>query len=71
MAVEIPANSMAEIAVPKLDNDSVVITESGQPVWENGQFADGQSGFLSGSDAGDYVLFEVGSGAYEFEMSGE
>lgn len=71
LAVDIPANSMAEIAVPKLENESVTITESGQTVLENGQFAGGQSGFVSGSDAGDYIVFEVGSGAYEFEMNGE
>ena len=68
MVVTIPVNSEAAVNVPKLGFTDVVITESGKVIWENGKFIRGVSGITAGSDGDDYVVFDVGSGSYNFYL---
>jgi len=69
MMVTIPVNSEATVCVPKLGSADVVITESGETVWDKGQFIRGLPGITTGADGDDYVVFEVGSGSYTFELT--
>ena len=69
MRVTIPVNSEATVSVPKLGFKNVVITENGETVWENGKFLDGVPGITAGSDDDDYVVFDVGSGSYHFNLT--
>ena len=66
--IEIPVNSEARVHVPKLGFKNVVITESGETVWENGKFIRGVPGITAGTDGDDYVVFDVGSGSYNFQI---
>jgi alpha-L-rhamnosidase len=68
MVVTIPVNSEATVCVPKLGFADVVITESGETIWENGKFIRGVPGITAGSDGDDYVVFDVGSGSYTFNL---
>jgi len=71
MKVTVPANTTAEIRLPKMGNEEVLVTETGQSLWKAGNFIKGVPGIVAGSEDGDRVVFEVGSGMYAFELTGE
>lgn len=56
LEVTIPVGSTAEVHVPKLGLDKPAVTESGKAV--------------AGREAGEAIVFEVGSGSYRFELAG-
>ncbi|MHC4981620.1 MAG: family 78 glycoside hydrolase catalytic domain [Planctomycetota bacterium] len=68
MKVTIPANATAAVSVPKLGRANVEVTEGGRAIWSGGEFAQGAPGISGGRDDGDYVTFDVGSGAYAFRL---
>lgn len=70
MKVTIPANTKAEINVPKLGLKEVTIVESGHILWEAEAFADGVLGIYAARDTGDEVVFDAGSGSYVFQLTG-
>ncbi len=39
-------------------------------VWRHGKFVPGVPGIQGGSDAGDWIKFDVGSGPYSFKLVG-
>jgi len=63
----VPANTRATVSVPTVGIQNAAITEGGMPVWSNGAFAEGANGITAGSQDGDYITFDVGSGTYEFK----
>lgn len=65
LEVTVPANSSADVFVPKVKGGRVTIEESGTKVWEAGAFASGK-GIVAGEDAGDWVKLQVLSGSYSF-----
>jgi len=65
--VSVPPNSTASVFVPVLGKQRFEITESGKPIWHDGKFVP-QDGIQSGNGAGEWVVFEVGSGNYVFEL---
>jgi hypothetical protein len=67
----IPANTLASVHVNKLALSNVLITESNQPVWQDGSFVSGVPGILNGVDNGQEIVFETGSGYYSFFVTGE
>lgn len=72
MNVAIPWNAMASIYVP-IDKGSVreiVIRESGQIVWERGQCVGRTAGIVEASTTESSIVFLVGSGTYQFEVTG-
>ncbi|MEI6913887.1 MAG: family 78 glycoside hydrolase catalytic domain [Armatimonadota bacterium] len=69
--VTIPPNAHASVWVPKVSSKNPSVTESGKPVYTNGQFSAGVDGVTQGLDAGDWVKLEVGSGEYAFRLTGE
>jgi len=71
MNVTIPVNSTAKVSIPKMELKDVAITESGEAVWRDCTFIRGVSGISAGSESDDYVTFDVGSGSYAFELTGQ
>jgi len=70
MEITIPVGATAEVHVPKLRANSVVVKESGSEVWKDGRFEAGSPGVVSAREAGEAVVFEIGSGSYVFERTG-
>jgi len=68
--VSIPANSWADVSIPKMDLSEVVIKEGSETVWDDGSFVEGIPGVLAANEHEDYIAFEVGSGLYSFELVG-
>ncbi len=66
--VTIPANSRAQVHLPKLGTEHVVVEEGGHSLWADGAYVGGVPGVLGGTDAGDRLVFDVGSGSYELEL---
>ncbi len=66
--VTIPANAQATVYVPKLGKAHPRISEDGKTIWQDGVFMAADGGIASARDAGEYVAFEVGAGAYSFEL---
>ena len=68
--VSIPVNSRAEIHVPRIGLQGIVIEESGKTIWRNGSSDATVEGISRAAESDGYVTFEVGSGSYKFEMKG-
>ena len=71
MKVTIPANTTAEVHVPKLGMNDVTISESGTALWKSGAMAESVPGVTDGAESDDCVVLNVGSGSYEFELTGQ
>jgi alpha-L-rhamnosidase len=72
LEVEVPVNAQATVSMPKEEPMSeVTIREGGRVVWEKGQFVPGTPGITNGRREGGRYVFDVGSGHYIFELSGE
>ena len=69
--VTIPVNSKAKVSVPTIGLKNVAVKESGKLIWKAGKFIEGASGITAGSESGDYVTFDVGSGSYVFRIAGQ
>ncbi|MBA7523733.1 Alpha-L-rhamnosidase [subsurface metagenome] len=71
LSVEIPANSDASISIPLLDFENISVTENGNLVWENSAFIDGVPGITDATVDNEFITFSIGSGRYDFILSGE
>lgn len=71
MKVTLPPNSLGKVSVPKLQMENVTITESGNTVWKDGLYVGGVVGITGGCETEDYITFDVGSGFYLFQLSGQ
>lgn len=71
MTVSVPANCSATVYVPDLGIQHPVVYESRVPVWQNGQFVSGTSGIQKAYAQPGHLVFETGSGDYQFEIAGE
>ena len=69
--VTVPANTTGEISMPKMEEEEILVTESGQSLWEAGRFINGVPGIVDGRDDGDRVVFKIGSGSYAFQLTGQ
>jgi alpha-L-rhamnosidase len=70
LEVAIPVGSVAEVRLPKGEWRDAVIRESGREVWKNGNLQAGVPGVYSGKEEDGAVLLDVGSGNYEFQLTG-
>ena len=70
LEVVVPVGAVAEIHLPALGLEDVLITESGKPVWRSGAYQNGVEGLVSGRRAAGAVILEAGSGCYSFRLSG-
>ncbi len=67
----LPANTAGALRVPVPGlGAAAAVAEGGRPVWAGGKFVPGVPGVSAGALApdGTYIEFEVGSGAYAFEV---
>ena len=71
MTVLVPNNTTAQVSVPKTGLDNVTIKELAAVVWQDGNYIAGNGGIAGADESDDYVTFEVGSGFYSFELTGE
>ena len=71
MKVTLPTNSKGKVSVPKMQFKNVTITESGNTLWKDGLYVGKVLGISGGSETEDYVTFDVGSGNYLFQLSGQ
>ncbi len=68
----VPANADATVAVPQdPEMTRVTIREGHRVVWQDGRFVPGDPGVTSAVRHGDDYVFSVGSGSYDFALSGE
>jgi alpha-L-rhamnosidase len=74
LAVMIPAGSDAQIVIPKeQEMTAVTVREGGHAVWDKNQYVAGDPGVTvarQDAQSGD-ITVSVGSGHYEFELTGE
>ena len=70
-SVTIPVNSMAEIHMSTFGEDAAKITvmESGKAVWKGGKYQPGQPGIMGAVEGKGDIVFQAGSGRYDFEVS--
>jgi len=67
--VVIPANSEAELRIPKGGVKNPVVEEGGNSVWKLGHFMKGAIGISGASETGDYIDVRIGSGSYHFILA--
>jgi alpha-L-rhamnosidase len=70
LKVTIPANASAEVSVPTLGKQGVTVTESGATVLAGGKGTQAAAGVKFVRMDEGAAVFEVGSGTYNFAMSG-
>jgi alpha-L-rhamnosidase len=70
LRVTVPANTTATVYVPKNGLRGIAVSESGRSLWRDGAFVAGVPGVNAGRDDGDAIVFEVGSGPYNFRLTG-
>ena len=71
LEVEVPVNSQATVAIPKMGWDPVSVFENGQGVFATGSRTETGAGILGATDTGGAVELRVGSGAYSFVLRRE
>lgn len=71
LKVVIPANSDATVAIPVLNFKNLTVKEKNKKVWENAAFVAGDEGVTNAQMEGGLLTFTVGSGTYEFSLSGK
>jgi alpha-L-rhamnosidase len=72
LAVDVPVNSTATVSIPKEEQMSeITVHEGDRTIWEKGRFVEGTPGVTAGKFEGKRVIIEVGSGHYEFRLTGE
>jgi len=71
LEVVIPVSSEAEIHLPKLNLNNVVVRESGRVVWRENAYQSGAAGLRGARQTAGAVIFQAGSGRYVFELAEE
>ncbi len=66
----VPVGSSAEIRLPKFNWREIEVSESGRTVWKGDQFVSGAPGVNRAQQTRDEIVFEVGSGRYDFQLKG-
>jgi alpha-L-rhamnosidase len=70
--VAIPVNSVATVAIPKEEEmTEIVVREGEHVVWEKGHYVAGVTGVTGAHAAHGDIVFEIGSGRYEFRLAGQ
>jgi alpha-L-rhamnosidase len=72
LRVDVPVNSTATVSIPAdIEMKEITVREGEHTVWQNGQFVAGAPGVSAGKSEGHRLIFEVGSGQYDFRLTGE
>jgi alpha-L-rhamnosidase len=67
LTVEVPANSEADVEIPKFGYSAPQIEEGGQIIWQNGKFK-ARTGLLAATDLPAAVRICVSGGIYHFRV---
>jgi len=68
LKVHIPVNSDAEVLIPKLKLENIILKESGNRIYAQGKFLTGVPGINKVEELDDFMRIEIGSGWYHFEL---
>ena len=68
--VSVPVNACARVSLPTLGLEQVSVSEGGEAVWQGGAFRAGPDGITAARARAGYIDLEVGSGAYQFLLTG-
>ncbi len=71
LEIRIPVGSEAEVVIPKLNIENVIIRESGRVIYDAKGFQAGPPGVRSVEGTPSGFMIKVGSGGYVFDLSGE
>ncbi|WP_186757594.1 family 78 glycoside hydrolase catalytic domain [Echinicola salinicaeni] len=66
--VELPANTRGKVAIPVSGKKIHKLKEGDAVVWENGRFKAGVDGIIAIEREGDYLMIEILSGKYDFQL---
>lgn len=69
LTVTVPANTTAEVHLPKLGLRNASLTEGGRTLWRDG-LVPGFPGITSARERPEEFVLEVGSGTYRFAVTG-
>ena len=69
--VTIPVNARARVSLPTLGLENIAVSERNETVWQNDTFRPGPAGIDSACARAGFVDFELGSGSYQFQLTGE
>jgi len=69
MDVTIPGNATADVSVPTLGNEQVVVRESDHVVWDTAGFTPGPAGIADGKADDGAITLRVGPGEYRFHLT--
>jgi len=68
LRVHIPVNAEAEVFIPKLKLENIILIENGARIYAEGKFLTGVQGIKKVEELPDSVRVEIGSGWYDFEL---
>ena len=71
LQIRVPVGSIATVYVPVAGRANASITEGGRQVWADGRFQKGVVGIHGAKSEAQAVVLEVGSGCYQFEVTGK
>lgn len=72
VTVDVPVNADAEVVIPEdPQRSAIILRESGRPIWQDGRYVEGDEGVTGVSKQGRNLTVKVGSGHYEFELTGK
>jgi prophage tail gpP-like protein len=66
----VPFGSTAEIVIPKLGLNNVMLCESGKAIWQDAKSAGSAEGVTSVKEEDGEIVVQSGSGRYVFELKG-
>jgi alpha-L-rhamnosidase len=70
LKVTIPPNSDATVCIPVMEIKNPLIKERRKIVWQDGRYISGDKGISNAKQEENYITFNLGSGRYEFQLSG-
>ena len=71
LQVSIPANSQAEVQLPKMGWKNIVIEEGGENIWQKGTLVSQKEGIDYAKENEDRIIIQIGSGDYQFKLKEE
>ena len=70
LEVTIPVNSTARISLPTLGLKNVSVNENGTTIWQDNAYLAGCDGITSAHARASFIDVDIGSGTYNFELTG-
>ncbi len=71
LEVSIPVNAQAEIRLPKFGWEDIKLKENGKQIYDGQKFLTGIEGISMVKETKEYIIIEIGSGRYLFQLFGK